>query len=476
MAASHVYHFSNYSTSSYVGYAIAYSWNFGDGTTSTLANPTHQFAANPTTGGYHVCLTIKVYPQNTPGTIVCQDSTCYFVQVSGTTPTCTNTITSTHTGLTYTFTGTVNPAGQTTYSWNFGDGSTGSGQNVTHTFTQPVPGTAGYNVCLITTTINSNGTSCTATSCQYVSIANTAGTIIQGHVYAGNYPANGYVVLYQANNATMGYTIFDTLALDSSGYFIYNYANVPPTTPAFIIKAFLNASSPLYTQYFPTYYVHTLNWYNAAVVSPSASTVYFNINLIPVPSGTPIGNGTIGGNVSNGNLKAASVSGVPVILMDANDNPLKIQNTDANGNYAFNELVAGSYKVVVEMLGSSCTIVTVTLSTSNQNSTGNNFVVNGTTITASVEESVWLSNHISEIYPNPSASNASLDFSLLKSSVISIKAFNNLGQVVLVNEAEYTAGAHKVLLNTNDLAVGIYTIQISANNTTKIVKKFVKTR
>ena len=87
-----------------------------------------------------------------------------------------------------------------------------------------------------------------------------------------------------------------------------------------------------------------------------------------------------------------------------------------------------------------------------------------------------MSNHISEIYPNPSNSNASLDFSLLKSSVISIKAFNNLGQVVMVNENEYSAGSHKVMLNTNNLAVGIYTIQISANNTTKIIKKFVKTR
>ncbi len=40
--------FNNFSTG-----AISYVWDFGDGSTSTFANPTHQFAA---TGIYNVCL------------------------------------------------------------------------------------------------------------------------------------------------------------------------------------------------------------------------------------------------------------------------------------------------------------------------------------------------------------------------------------------------------------------------------------
>ncbi len=471
----HNYHFNNTSTSTYTGSTISYYWSFGDGITSTVTNPTHAYTSVPPAGGYTVCLHMLVYVNNI---VVCSDSVCQFVQFS-TTTNCQNSFTYTHQNLIYTFTGSINTSGTTTYHWSFGDGTASvTGQTVTHTFAQPASGTSGYHVCLITET-NSNGIICHDTTCQFITVANTAGTIVQGYVYAGNYPlpvTNGYVVLYQANNATMGYSVFDTIALDSAGYFMYNYVNVPPTNPVFIIKAFLKPTSPLYTHYFPTFYTHTLNWYNATAVSPSANTVYYYISLIPAP--TPvIGNGSIGGCVSNGSgTKAATVSGAQVFLFDVNDNPISMTLTDANGSYLFTELVLETYKVYVEILGATCTSTTVTLSNSNLVSGGNNFVVNGTTITASINETTWLLNHISEIYPNPSNGDANIDFSLLKAGKVNISVYNNLGQVVLSNENDLGAGSHKEMLNTNKLSQGIYTIQISLNNTNKIIKKFVKTR
>ncbi|MEI6821195.1 MAG: T9SS type A sorting domain-containing protein [Bacteroidota bacterium] len=183
----------------------------------------------------------------------------------------------------------------------------------------------------------------------------------------------------------------------------------------------------------------------------------------------------MGGNVS-GNGKSIAVSGAEVILMDATNNPLAYKLTDASGNYSFTNLALGTYKVVVEILGKNCTIATITISTGNQNANSTNFIVTGANITASVEESIWFTNHISDVYPNPSNGNASIDFSLLKSNKISIKIYNNLGQLLLTNDNEYSIGSHKVKLNTNQLSVGIYTIEISAENSTRIIKKFVKTK
>lgn len=54
----------------------AYAWDFGDGTTSTLANPAHTFAGD---GVYRVCLT--VYADN--GVVKCKDTFCATSTISG---------------------------------------------------------------------------------------------------------------------------------------------------------------------------------------------------------------------------------------------------------------------------------------------------------------------------------------------------------------------------------------------------------
>ncbi|MFZ4521016.1 MAG: PKD domain-containing protein [Bacteroidales bacterium] len=65
---SSIIHFTNLSTGNFT----YYHWNFGDGSASTVANPTHNFAVP---GNYNVCLTI--YSQG------CQDVSCMTVTVTG---------------------------------------------------------------------------------------------------------------------------------------------------------------------------------------------------------------------------------------------------------------------------------------------------------------------------------------------------------------------------------------------------------
>jgi PKD repeat protein len=118
--------FTNTST----GLPTSYLWNFGDGTTSTLQNPTHSYA---TSGTYNACLTT---------TNVCGTNTfCQNVIINCPVPVLNWS--NTTNGLSAVFTDMTTNA-PTNWLWNFGDGTTSTQQNPTHIYS--APGT--YNVCL----------------------------------------------------------------------------------------------------------------------------------------------------------------------------------------------------------------------------------------------------------------------------------------------------------------------------------------
>jgi 3D (Asp-Asp-Asp) domain-containing protein len=144
------YYFVNMS----YGNGLSYAWDFGDGNTSTQANPTHFYM---TPGTYTVCLTIS------NGN--CSDTYCYTL-TAGTTQ-CQ--------AYFYSYIDSLNdvvylvdlsnpstPNFFTTYFWDFGDGNTSTLQYPTHTY-------ASSGLYLICLTITDNS-SCTSTYCDSVGI------------------------------------------------------------------------------------------------------------------------------------------------------------------------------------------------------------------------------------------------------------------------------------------------------------------
>ncbi len=130
----------------------SYSWTFGDGGTSTAANPTHAYA---TSGLFTVTLTVS--DSSTPA----QSKTAsHSVTVAGPVSADFASSPSAPTaGQTVTFTSTV--SGGTapyTYSWTFGDGGTSSAANPTHAYA-----TAGvFTVTLMVTDSSTPAQSATA--------------------------------------------------------------------------------------------------------------------------------------------------------------------------------------------------------------------------------------------------------------------------------------------------------------------------
>ncbi len=109
------------------GGAVTYRWNFGDGSTSTVANPSHTYA---TGGVYTVALVVT-----DPGGLTATDLTS--ATVSGTPVAEANGPYGANLGQAIAFSsaGSIDPDGQAlTYLWTFGDGTTSTGENPSHTY------------------------------------------------------------------------------------------------------------------------------------------------------------------------------------------------------------------------------------------------------------------------------------------------------------------------------------------------------
>ena len=136
------------------GVVASTAWSFGDGTTATTLNASHQYAH---AGAYYVCLRTQYGD--------CVDYHCDSVHVIAPTISCSHNADfhftfASATGFSIGFTpNTVYTDAQ--YTWVFGDGSISHDPVITHTYA-----TAGvYTVCL---TVVRNG--CTATSCMVVQV------------------------------------------------------------------------------------------------------------------------------------------------------------------------------------------------------------------------------------------------------------------------------------------------------------------
>jgi len=140
----------------------AWFWEFGDGQTSNMQNPVHTYAAS---GLYNVCLTV----QGADST--CYDISCQLIQVGNTPGGCiadftyfTDSLGST---LNYTFldlsSGNIN-----SWFWDFGDGTSSTQQNPSHSFASP----GFYTVCL---TVQGADSLCYDEYCEIINVTIPAG-------------------------------------------------------------------------------------------------------------------------------------------------------------------------------------------------------------------------------------------------------------------------------------------------------------
>ena len=432
------------------GSPTSWAWDFGDGTTSSLQNPSHTYAAN---GNYTVTLNIA--------SANCNDSISQVI-VIGTTSACQAAFTSTPDSsntntilFTDQSTGNINA-----WNWSFGDGTISTSQNPSHTYANA--GT--YNVTLMVY----GPQNCQSIITNSVTVGSSPSTYtISGTVMAGNNTVNNAII--SLFDVTANSYITSTTTSPATGSYLFT--NVAVGT--YKILATPDSSSTISQNYAPTYYGDMLFWATASVVNVVNSNQTLGaINLVALPV-IPSGNGSISGNIGTGS-KAASKD-VIVNLLDNTLNLLATTKTNANGDYSFTNLAYDTYKIWVEIAGKVTTPITVTLDANNSSSSDNDFIENsGTVIPKPTSIDNRIKNSDINIYPNPVQNVLNIEIDLNNSGIYTFNIFSITGQMISAEQLNITSGNNLIRLNTNNLSSGSYILIISNDTNTSIQKLFTK--
>jgi len=444
--ASGIYQFISSST----GNPTMYSWDFGDGTTSTLQNPLHTYAAN---GTYLVCLTIA--------SATCTDTYCYNVVIGP--PPCFNYFSYSFLGMDCTFSGyAASGTGPYTYAWDFGDGSTGVGSSPTHTYA-----VAGYyTVMLVTTDANA----CTATSTQYI-YAGTPGSIVYGEVTANGLGIDeGEITLFSEDPTTGAWTAVYTTGIDSAGY--YFFYNVIPGT--YYILAAPTSSSIYFATYAPTYYVNSVFWSTATQIVLGAPANPYDIELAPLAGPAP-GGGSISGIITEGakfTTQGPPVPNIEILLLDMSNQTLDVTYSDAAGQFSFSNLAMGSYKVYAEIGGLPTIPYLVTLTTAAPDNNNVTLVRTPNGITTGITEKPLVAEFSNlSVYPNPAKDVITVAVESGKLTSFTAELFDLTGKRVMMEQLSFSTGKISHQLQLNDLFPGVYTLSLTSENGTKTVQK-----
>ena len=145
-----------YFVPSVINNSLYYYWTFGDGSTSTQSLPIHQYIGN---GPWTACLTIIDSMQ------MCSDQYCAVITnpVSG--PCASSFVYTTNPGTTLAAFANTSTGNYTNYSWSFGDGTSSTSANPSHTYSSQ--GT--FLACL---TVYNNNSGCQSSFCDSVVIGN----------------------------------------------------------------------------------------------------------------------------------------------------------------------------------------------------------------------------------------------------------------------------------------------------------------
>ena len=80
---------------------------------------------------------------------------------------------------------------------------------------------------------------------------------------------------------------------------------------------------------------------------------------------------------------------------------------------------------------------------------------------------------VSQNQPNPANNKTTIEFYLPKSGMLQFKIVNMLGAVIDQQELSYSAGQHKLIVNTNNFQDGVYYYSISFEGETKTLKMII---
>lgn len=446
-------------------------WDFGDSTFSSEQHPVHTF---PQEGIYNICLTI------TNDSIGCTSTLCGDIIVGNNPPPadCYNTIqyTQDSTGLTFSFHGEVfsggaNVSNLSNFHWEFGDGNTATGQDVTYTYASV--GAGYYTVSLQTITPLNNMDTCFA----YSTITVWTGTMsncIGGTVFLDSslYADAGQVHLMTFDSLGNNLVTIETIDIADNGNYLFDDVNTGNPSWIYFVQAELSPQSGYFGQYVPTYHFDAIIWTNAWPVFALPCPANISYDIMMQPSTTAgIGTGYINGVVNSGETKDI-MQDVEILLFNEDMQPLGYMYTNEYGLFDFSELSFGTYHVYPEIVGIETDGFMITLS-EDVPAVELNIIIGNGTASLSVEENS-LFTFVGDIYPNPANTQINISLSMESAEQVEISVFNQVGQMVILRSENLASGPNKIELDISNLSEGIYNMRLQAPNSKPLMKTFIK--
>lgn len=441
-------------------------WDFGDGSASTDHNPFHTYAD---TGAYNVCLTVM---KGMPGTMgYCEDTYCEQVYATGLPPPCHadyNIIPNPTDPFTMTFSN-ISTGNFNKVYWDFGDGSFSHKFSPEHTFSSP----GVYNVCLSVYQVGGGGnadTLCEDTYCEIITVPPPNYYNLAGQVLANFFPTDFCRISLYRNMNNGQYLLFDTTSINMNG--VYYFYQLP--YGEYLIKASPVLNSPVFGQSLPTYYGNTIHWFNANTINLNHDIFNANVELIPYQF-FGYGSGNISGKISfkGGNNQPAE--NIEVLLLDAQNIPVKVDYSAHNGFFEFSDLPFGTYQVFPEVAGKNTNPVTVTID--NNSSVVNNvfMVITENAVIASLDDNLPENiESISDVFPNPSNDKVYLDLDLSRTSRIEFRIIDHIGQMISDIEYSLNTGENRIETDVSHYVNGLYIIQVINDDNAVLTRRFIK--
>ncbi len=438
-----------------------WEWEFDDGTSSNEQNPLHIFPSN---GVYNVCLSIY------NSTDSCESTYCEEIYViNDTVNYCLTWFEHQANDLTLDFQAFIEGDYNAEYTWDFGDGSTGTGATISHTYSE-----SGIYEVLLTAVRNDSTSSCTATYFDVLWVGENISFDIYGYVYLEDSMMADYADIYLLTFDTLGNGLINVATTEVDSYGYYEFEEVSIENCVYFIQADLTDQSAYYGDYIPTYHLDAANWEEAMPILPFQFGWVYNVYMIGTTSSNT-GSGFITGTVTEEGSRER-LNNTEVLLLDQEGNHVKYTRTNNDGVFNFSDLAMGTYIVHTEIVGIETIPFDVTLDEQNSNSTVSVIVQNGQALLSINDIVSAYIESVEDIFPNPVSHDASLNITIKETANIEIEILNQYGQSLYKTKVSLSTGKHKVGIPSTSFAQGMYFVKITANDKISLVRKFIKLR
>jgi PKD repeat protein len=438
-----------------------WSWDFGDGTSSTEQNPVHQYTEQ---GTYDVCLTIFNNDSS------CQNTFCETVYAvsdsTGGDMGFFTAIPDLNDPFTISFEVVDFSNCEMEYTWDFGDNTTGSGPQISHTY---------QNSGLYTVTVLATATDgdCSWSFTGEIWAGDELMVKVEGNVYLDSsiQADQGVVYLITFDTTGMELSKIDTAVIEENGH--YEFETNFLDHFIFFAQAELTNGSAYYGDYVPTYHLSALSWEDAYPIIPIIPDMSYDIFMIPQES-MAAGEGEINGTVHYEG-KDPAIEGVEILLMDAQQNVLDYVKTDENGIFKFPQLGYGNYKLKAELVGHNSNIEDIAITEENPTQEISVVITEGEVILGIRKKQPGYDMMISSLYPNPVENSFFMSFTSKEEDVLTLKVINQTGQVIYTKNINAVKGNNRISADVSHLPQGVYIVKLKNHegmilNTQKMIK------